>query len=74
MLRLVLPAVALAAVLATVTPAFADPLDATASDHAQAAAAATQPATPSAPASSRSSDVIAAASAKDSSPVGFGWG
>lgn len=74
MLRFVLSAVALAAVLATVTPASADPLDATASDHTQAAAAATQPATPSAPASSRSSDVSAPASVKDASPVGFGWG
>jgi hypothetical protein len=72
MLRSVLSAVALAAVLATVTPAFADPLDATTSDHTQAAAAATQ-STP-VPASSRTSDVSAPASAKDSSPVGFGWG
>jgi hypothetical protein len=74
MLRSVLTAVALAAFLATMNPAFADPLDATASDHTQAAAAATQQPTPSAPASSRSSDVSAPASAKDPSPVGFGWG
>jgi hypothetical protein len=72
MLRSVLSAVALAAVLATVTPAFADPLDAPASDHTQAAVAATQP-TP-VPASSRTSDGSAPASAKDFSPVGFGWG
>jgi hypothetical protein len=74
MLRSVLTAVALAAFLATMNPAFADPLDATASDHTQAAAAATQQPTPSAPASSRSSDVSAPPSAKDPSPVGFGWG
>lgn len=74
MLRSVLSAVALAAVLVTVTPAFAAPLDATASDNTQAAAAATQQATPSAPASSRPSDVSAPASARDFSPVGFGWG
>ncbi len=74
MLRSILSAVALAAVLATGAPAFADPLDASASDHTQATAAATQQPTPSVPASSRSSDVSAPASAKDFSPVGFGWG
>jgi hypothetical protein len=74
MLRSILSAVALAAVLATVNPAFADPLNATASDHSQAAAAATQQPIPSAPTSSGSLDVSAPASAKDSSPVGFGWG
>jgi hypothetical protein len=64
MLRSVLSAVALAGVLATVQPAFADPLVATTSDHSQAAAAATveQPA-PTAPVSSRSP-----------APAGFGWG
>jgi hypothetical protein len=73
MLRSVLSAVALAAILATVHPAFADPLEAMASDHSQAAAAATQQVTP-VPASSGSSDTTAPASAKDFSPVGFGWG
>jgi hypothetical protein len=67
MLRFALSVVALAGVLATVQPAFADPLPATASDHAQAAAAAVmeQPAPP-APASSRPSETPA--------PAGFGWG
>lgn len=73
MLRSILSAVALAAVLATAHPTLADPLDATASDHSQAAAAATREATPL-PASSASSNTSAPASAKDSSPVGFGWG
>jgi hypothetical protein len=73
MLRSVLSAVALAAVLATVHPAFADPREAMVSDHTQAAAAATQQAAP-VPASSGSSDTAAPASAKDFSPVGFGWG
>jgi hypothetical protein len=74
MLRSVLSAVALAAVLATVNPAFAAPLDVTGSDNTQATAAAAQQATPSATASPRPSDVSAPASAKDFSPVGFGWG
>jgi len=72
MLRSVLSAVAFAAVLATVNPAFADHLDSTASDRTQPAAAATQP-TP-VPASSRTLDGSAPASGKDVSPVGFGWG
>ena len=75
MLRSIISAVALAGVLATALPAFADPLAATASDHAQAAAPATeQPAT----ARSSPSDEQAPATnwppRKDIVPVGFGWG
>jgi hypothetical protein len=42
MLRSALSAVLLAGVLAVVQPTFADPITATASDHVQAAAAATE--------------------------------
>jgi hypothetical protein len=73
MLRSVLSAVALAAILATVHPAFADRLETMASGHTQAAAAATQQTTPG-PASPAALDTTAPASAKDTSPVGFGWG
>jgi hypothetical protein len=63
MFRFALSAVALAAVLVTTHPSFADPLPAATSDYVQAAAAASeQP-----PAAwSPSSDVAA--------PVGPGWG
>jgi hypothetical protein len=73
MLRFVIFA-ALAGVLATVQPAFADPLGVP--DQAQAAAAVTeQPASP-APASSWSVDTTAPAAnaERGKAPVGFGWG
>jgi hypothetical protein len=73
MLRFALSAVALVGVLAVAQPVFAD---ATASDHAQAAAAAIeQPASP-APAWSSSSDAPAASAGlgKNNAPAGFGWG
>jgi hypothetical protein len=76
MLRFALSAVALVGVLAVAQPVFADPLTATASDHAQAAAAAIeQPASP-APAWSSSSDAPAASVGlgKNNAPAGFGWG
>jgi hypothetical protein len=67
MLRSILSAVALAGLIAVANPAFADPLAATASDHAQPAAAATQqPASPAPASSPRSLDSPA--------PAGFGWG
>ena len=73
MLRFVLSAMALAGLLATTLPAFADPPTATASDHAQAAAATTAPPAPAVPArlspsaahDSHDTDII---------PVGLGWG
>jgi hypothetical protein len=65
MLRLTLSAVALAGVLVTTHPGFADPLPAATADYVQAAAAAERP-TPSPAAWSPSSDPMA--------PVGFGWG
>jgi hypothetical protein len=67
MLRLIISAVALAGVIVTAHPSFADPLRAAMSDYVQpvAAAAAEQPA-PSAAAWSPSSDATA--------PVGLGWG
>jgi hypothetical protein len=76
MLRFALYAVALVGVLAVAQPVFADPLTATASDHAQTAAAAIeQPASP-APAWSSSSDAPAASAGfgKNNAPAGFGWG
>jgi hypothetical protein len=76
MLRFALPAVALVGVLAMAQPVFADPLAATASDHAEAAAAAIeQPASP-APAWSSSSDAPATSArlGKNIAPAGFGWG
>jgi hypothetical protein len=67
MLRSILSAVAIAGLIAIAHPAFADPLAATASDHAQPAAAAMeQPASPAAATSARSLDAPA--------PAGFGWG
>jgi hypothetical protein len=77
MLRFVLSAVALAGVLVAAQPSFADPLAATASDHAQAAAPATEQLTPQVPARASSSDAPAPANAergKDIICVGFGWG
>jgi hypothetical protein len=77
MRHFILPIIAVAAVLATVQPGFADPVAATVSDHVQAAALATErPARP-APPSSVSSDATAPAAAghsEDIVPVGFGWG
>jgi hypothetical protein len=78
MLRLALSTVALAGVLAMAQPVFADPLAATASDHAQPVAAAMeqQPTSPT-PAWSSSWDAPAATSArpgKNIAPAGFGWG
>jgi hypothetical protein len=75
MLRSVFSAVALAGFLATVSPAFADPVAATAFDHAQAATSVTQQAVPPAPAQSSSPEAtpVSAERGKDV-PVGFGWG
>jgi len=73
MLRFVLFAFALATILVTGRPVFADPVEIMACDHGQAAAAATQQATP-VPASSGAPETTAPATGKDSSPVGFGWG
>jgi hypothetical protein len=67
MVRSIFSAVALAGLIAVAHPAFADPLSATASDHAQPAAAAAQvPASPAPASSPRSLDSTA--------PAGFGWG
>jgi hypothetical protein len=76
MMRFALFAVALAAVLATAQPVFADPLAATASDHAQAAAAAAEQPTSPTPVWSSSPDAPAtsAGSGKNIAPAGFGWG
>lgn len=77
MLRSVLSAIALAAILATAHPVSADPLAATASDHTQAAAAAAEQPAPPAAISPRSPDATGPASAgpgKDVGTVGFGWG
>jgi len=76
MLRLALSAVALACVLAMAQPVFADPLAATASDHAQAAAAAIEQPASQAPAWSSSSDASATSArlGKNIAPAGFGWG
>jgi hypothetical protein len=76
MIRFVLSAVVLAGVLAMTNPVFADPLAATASDHAKTAAAAMeQPASP-APAWSSSSDAPATSAGlgKNIAPAGLGWG
>jgi hypothetical protein len=70
MLRFVLSAVVLAGVLAMAQPVFADPLAATASDHAQAAATAIEQ--PASPAPAWSSDMPNAG--KNIAPAGFGWG
>jgi hypothetical protein len=67
MLRSILSAVALAGVIAAAYPALADAVTATASEHAQPAAATTeQPAVPVPASSPRSLDAPA--------PAGFGWG
>jgi hypothetical protein len=66
MLRFAFSAVALAAVLVTTHPSFADPLRAATSDYVQAAAGASEQPAPSPAAWSPSSDVAA--------PVGPGWG
>jgi hypothetical protein len=66
MFRLTLSAVALAGVLVTMHPSFADPLPVATSDYVQAAAAASEQPAPSPAAWSPSSDVAA--------PVGPGWG
>jgi hypothetical protein len=67
MLRSTLSAVAIAGLIAIAHPAFADSISATAADHAQPAAAATQqPASPAPASSPRSFDAPA--------PAGFGWG
>jgi hypothetical protein len=64
MLRSILSAVALAGVIAAAHPAFADAVAATASEHAQPAAATQQPAVPVPASSLRSLEA----------PAGFGWG
>jgi hypothetical protein len=77
MLRSVLYAIALAAILATAHPVSADPLAAMACDHTQAAAAATEPPASPVAASPRSLDATAPTSAglsKEVGTVGFGWG
>jgi hypothetical protein len=76
MLRFALSAVALAVVLATAQPVFAEPLAATVSDHAQAAAAAMEQPTSPARTWSSSSDAAgtSAEPGKNAAPTGFGWG
>jgi hypothetical protein len=77
MFRFALSAVALAGVLVAAQPSFADPLAATASDHVQAAAPATEQLVPPVPARTPPSDARAPANAgrgKDIIFVGFGWG
>jgi hypothetical protein len=78
MFRSFISAVALAGVLAATQPSFADPLAATASEQAQAAAPATEQPAPPALAQPSSSDATPRPSAwpphKDIVPVGFGWG
>ncbi len=76
MLRFVLSAVALAGILATANPVFADPVAAAAPERVQTAAPATEQVSPPAPALS-SSDVKAPTGdslGKGIVPVGFGWG
>jgi hypothetical protein len=67
MFRSALSAVLLAGVLAAAQTAMADPLPATASDHVQAAAAATEQPTP------RPSPAASAVE-RGMAPAGFGWG
>jgi hypothetical protein len=78
MLRFVLSVVALAGVLVTAQPAFADPLAATASDHAQTAVPAVEQPAPQASAQKASSpDAPAPANSgrgTDINFIGFGWG
>lgn len=76
MLRFVLSAIALAGVLATVHPAFADTPAATASDHPYAALPIAQQSVTPTPASSSSPDATVPSGAERGKeiPVGFGWG
>jgi hypothetical protein len=78
MLRFVLSAIALAGVLVTAQPTFADALAATTSgDHAQAAAPEREQAARPAAARASSPDTMAPANSelgKGVIPVGFGWG
>jgi hypothetical protein len=78
MLRFVLSVVALAGVLVTAQPTFADPLAAaTSDDHVQAAAPESEQPTRPAVARASSPDATAPANAglgKGVIPVGFGWG
>ncbi len=79
MLRYIISAITLVSVLATVLPASADLLAATASDHAKAAAPVDQQSAPPAPARSAPLDAMEPAPSsarfgKDIIPVGFGWG
>jgi hypothetical protein len=77
MLRFALSAIALAGVLATAHPAFADPLAATPCDHAEVAAAGAERTAAPQPARPSSTDAKAPANTgigKDVVPVGFGWG
>jgi hypothetical protein len=76
MFRFVLCAVALAGVLATAQPVFADPLTTTAADHAQIGPPATEQPAPPALAARSSSDAPAPVSPRlgKQAPVGFGWG
>jgi len=78
MLRFVLSAVALAGVLVTAQPTFADPLAATTSDdHGQVAAPEREQAARPSAARASSPDATAPANSelgKGVIPVGFGWG
>ena len=67
MVRSILSAVALAGILTMAQPAFADPATATASDHAQAVAAAAEQPTPQPTMENSERSKYFAA-------VGFGWG
>jgi hypothetical protein len=81
MLRFALSAIALVGVLAMAQPVFADPLAATGSDHAQAAAATIEQLASPAPAWSSTSDRPATSAGPGKNiapagfaPAGFGWG
>jgi hypothetical protein len=77
MLRFALSAVALAGVLATAYPAFADPLAAAPCDHAEVAAPGPEQTAAPPPARPSPTDAKAPANTglgKDIVPVGFGWG
>jgi hypothetical protein len=76
MFRFVLSAVALAGLLVTAHPAFADQLPGTASDHAQPVATATKQSAPLESTWSLPSDAVLPARAVRGKavPVGFGWG
>jgi hypothetical protein len=73
MLRFVLSAMAVAGILATTLQAFADPLPATAANHARVTAAAT---VPPAPPARLSPSAAPEADSHDAEiiPVGPGWG